>query len=200
CEGPEDPWLFGSCGDRPVVLMFAHVLAIVNALAGVSAGALIVGMILCLDTRDGLSVDEEAAVLAKNLRQMRFQLYISGLVLTFGVLFATSWIYWPLLLVNDAAKDGYGAVLLSAALYAGTYFSLLMLSFYLPVALILEGRVRRLSQRAAQGGQDKDQIDLAKWRETHGLKEGASEYLRAGFALTGPVLAAFAGGISPLSL
>ncbi|MFK7870001.1 MAG: hypothetical protein AB8B58_12270, partial [Roseobacter sp.] len=47
CEGPEDPWLFGSCGDRPVVLMFAHVLAIVNALAGVSAGALIVGMILC---------------------------------------------------------------------------------------------------------------------------------------------------------
>jgi hypothetical protein len=197
CNGPNDPWLIGVCGETPVVTLFARIMDLVNVLAGLGVGALIVGMILCLASTETEDIDEQATMLAENLRQMRHQLYLSGLILTFGMLFATSWMYWPLQLVIEAERAAYGSLLLSAALYTGTYFSLLILSFYLPVALILEGRVCKLARRA---GPSRGDIDMDDWRETHGLKEGASDYIRAGLALTAPILTAFAGGISPLTI
>ncbi len=200
CTRPEDPWLFGQCGENPVVTLFERVMEAVNVLAGLGVGALIVGMILCLATSDSDDIEEQASLLAENLKQMRQQLYLSGLILTFGMFFATSWMYWPMQLVQDAARAEYGAVLLSAALYTGTYFSLLILSFYLPVALLLDGRVRALAKKAGKDTQSVDQLDFDAWKASHGLKEGASDYLRAGLALTAPILTAFAGGISPLGI
>ncbi|MEP1929919.1 MAG: hypothetical protein ABJJ37_01405, partial [Roseibium sp.] len=199
CSTPGDQWLLGECGDNPVITLFNKVLDIVNVLAGLSVGALIVSMILCLETRDGITIEEDAALQAQNLRQMRQQLYLSSLILTFGMLFATSWMYWPLPMVQTSEQAAYGSVVLSAALFTGTYFCLLILSFYLPVALILDGRVRRLTQIADQGTETGEPLDAEDWRASHGLKEGAVDYIRAGFALTAPILAAFAGGISPIS-
>lgn len=200
CQTQQDVWLLGPCGDTPVITMFSGIVDVVSIFAGLAIGAMIVGMILCLDHRPCETVEEEAALLADNLKQMRQQLYMSGLVLTFGMLYATSWIYWPLQHVVDAERGAYGALLLSAALYTGTYFSLLILSFYLPVALILDSRVKALADTATQGRSLEPLHDTSAWREERGLKEGAGDYLRAGLALTSPILAAFAGGISPLSL
>ncbi|WP_300033864.1 hypothetical protein [uncultured Roseobacter sp.] len=198
CASPDDTWLMGPCGTAPVISMFASVVGVVNIFAGLSLGAIIVGMILCLNNRPCADIEQEAALLAENLRHMRQQLYLSGLVLSFGMLYAASWIYWPLPLVQGDARDAYSAVLLSAALYTGTYFSLLMLSFYLPVAFILDGRVKALARRAGDADMAGEPPDTQSWRSERGLKEGAADYLRAGFALTSPILAAFAGGISPL--
>ncbi|MEM9578718.1 MAG: hypothetical protein AAF999_17110 [Pseudomonadota bacterium] len=200
CTRPEDPWLWGQCGENPVVTLFERVMEVVDVLAGLGVGALIVGMILCLATSDSDDIEEQANLLAENLNQMRQQLYLSGLVLTFGMFFATSWMYWPMQLVQDTARAEYGAVLLSAALYTGTFFSLLILSFYLPVALLLDGRVRALARKAGIDTRTADPLDVDSWKATHGLKEGASDYLRAGLALTAPILTAFAGGISPLAI
>ncbi|WP_298844841.1 hypothetical protein [uncultured Roseobacter sp.] len=200
CTGPADTWLLGTCGEAPVITMFASVVDLVNIFAGLALGAIIVGMILCLNSRDCKDIEEEAALLAENLRHMRQQLYLSGLVLSFGMLYAASWIYWPLPLVTDAERSAYSAVLLSAALYTGTYFSLLMLSFYLPVAFILDNRVKNLANRAGNADMAGEPPDTQSWRSERGLKEGVADYLRAGFALTSPILAAFAGGISPLAL
>jgi hypothetical protein len=200
CNRPEDRWLLGTCGEAPVISLFAEVMEIVNVLAGLAIGSMIAGMILCLDQRETGSVEEEAALLAENMRQMRLQLYLSGLILTFGMLFATSWMYWPMSLVASDHRADFGAVVLSAALYTGTYFSLLILSFYLPVALILDGRIRALTDSANPGALKGKEWDAAAWKKTHGLTEGAADYLRAGLALTAPILAAFAGGISPVSL
>ncbi len=200
CEEPGDRWLLGRCGEIPTISMFNRILDIVNVLAGLAVGALIVGMILCLETRESDDVEEEAALLAQNLRQMRQQLYLSSLVLTFGIFFATSWMYWPISLVLDAERSAYSSVILATALFTGTYFSLLILSFYLPVALILDDRVRKLAETAGQDAEAGEQLDLNDWRSSHGLKDGVSDYLRAGFALTAPILAAFAGGISPMAL
>ncbi|MEO0381873.1 MAG: hypothetical protein AAF252_16515, partial [Pseudomonadota bacterium] len=200
CLSPEDVWLLGICGETPVISMFSSVVDVVSIFAGLALGAMIVGMILCLDSRPCKTVEEQAALLAQNLKHMRQQLYVSGLVLTFGMFYATSWIYWPLQLVSDAERAAYGAVLLSAALYTGTYFSLLILSFYLPVAFILDGRVKELAL-SAMGAQDSTvPRDVGTWRQDRGLSEGVGDYLRAGLALTSPILAAFAGGISPLPL
>ncbi|WP_299730362.1 hypothetical protein [uncultured Tateyamaria sp.] len=200
CGSADDVWLLGTCGEAPVIAMFSSVVDVVNIFAGLALGAMIVGMILCLNSRPCRTIEEQAALLADNLKQMRQQLYLSGLVLTFGMLYATSWIYWPLQLVQEAEREAYGALLLSAALYTGTYFSLLILSFYLPVAFILDSRVKSLAERATNDAPTGEPLDVGTWRKARGLTEGAGDYLRAGLALTSPILAAFAGGISPLSL
>ena len=200
CTEPGDRWLLGQCGDLPVIGMFNRVMDIVNGVAGLGIGALIVGMILCLETRESDTVEEGAALLAENLRQMRQQLYLSSLVLTFGMFFATSWMHWPLPMVLETERAAYSSVVLAAGLFTGTYFSLLILSFFLPVAIILDGRVRRLAEMAGGNFQEKEQLDVDKWMASQGLKGGATDYLRAGFAITAPIFAAFAGGISPVVL
>ncbi|MDP5219295.1 hypothetical protein Q5Y75_18900 [Ruegeria sp. 2205SS24-7] len=200
CVGPDDLWLLGRCGEIPAISLFNRIIDIVNVLAGLSVGALVVGMVLCLETRDGDDIEDQAALLAGNLKQMRQQLYVSSIVLTFGMLFATSWMYWPLPLVKETEQAAYSALVLASALFSGTYFSLLMLSFYLPVALILDGRTRRLAEKVRQGARPDEPLNALEWRKARGLQEGAVDYLRAGFAVTAPILAAFAGGISPIAL
>ncbi|KIC46306.1 hypothetical protein RA28_00360 [Ruegeria sp. ANG-S4] len=199
CAGPERIWLMGACGDVPVVTLFHRTLDIVTVVAGLAVGALIVGMILCLEARDSEDVEDVAAQLARNFQQMRQQLYLSSLILTFGMFFATSWMHWPLPLITETEKPAYSALVLASALFTGTYFSLLLLSFYLPVALILDGRVKQLADAAARAPQSGEALDINDWKTSHGLKEGASDYIRAGFALTAPILAAFTGGISPIA-
>ncbi len=200
CASPTDRWLMGTCGDNPVLSLFNGVLDLINIFAGLAVGGMIVNMILSLDDRPCATVEEKAKLYAENLRHMRQQLYLSGTILTFGMLFVASWIYWPLPLIAEAEREAYGTLLRSSALFAGTYFSLLLLSFYLPVALILDGWVRSLAKQAtgSDGGDQPPNIEA--WRKSHGLTESAGDYMRAGFAATAPILAAFLGGISPLSL
>lgn len=200
CAGPDDRWLLGRCGPLPAVTLFNRVLDIINFLAGLGIGALIVGMILCLNRGRAASVEDEAAVLADNFKQMRQQLYLSSLVLTLGMFFATSWMHWPMPMVTGDARSAYGTLILSTALFTGTYFTLLILSFYLPVAVLLDGRARDLARRKGRSGDGEAPQDADAWLASHGLKEGVGDYLKAGFALAAPVLTAFAGGISPLQL
>lgn len=197
CFAPDDRWLLGRCGDNPVLTMFHRIMDLVNILAGLGVGALIVGMILCLAVTDADDPDTKAAFLARSLRRMRRQLYLSGLTLSIGIFFASSWMYWPSGLIIAAETEAYDTLVTASALFTGLYFSLLILSFFLPVALILDGRVKALSAAHATQG---DAVEEMKWRETRGLKGDLSDHLRAGFALVAPVLAAFAGGIPHIAL
>lgn len=198
CESPDAVWVLGRCGENPVLTLFRRIIDVANVFAGLAVGALIVGMILCLDQRACKDIEEEAVLLASNLKQMRLQLYMSSLVLTFGIFFFSSWMHWPLMSVVEAEKAAYRSLVLSAGLFMGLYFSLLILSFYLPVAIILDGRVRKLAGAATGREQNEEAIDIDNWLKTHELKEGAATLIRAGFAITAPILTAWAGGISPL--
>ncbi|MES0861734.1 hypothetical protein ABLN87_05200 [Ruegeria sp. SCPT10] len=200
CDGPDDLWALGTCGDIPVFSLFRRVMDIVTALAGLAVGALIAGMILCLSSGGGDDLEDTAASLARSIRQMKQQLYLSSLILTFGMFFASSWMYWPLPVIAEAEKAAFSSLVTASALFTGTYFCLLMLSFYLPVALILDGRVTQLAIAARQIDEAEDDFDVDGWRSTHGLSDGPGDFMRAGIALAAPILAAFAGGISPLSL
>ncbi len=199
CVDADDRWLLGACGDVPVYSLFRRVLDIVNALAGLAIGSLIVGMILCLGARETHEIEETAAELAKNLRHMRQQLYLSSLILTFGMFFAASWMYWPLELITEANKAAYSSLVTASALFTGTYFCLLMLSYFLPVAVILDGRINSLALAAGKQDGSEDSFDIGEWRSSHKLAEGTGDIIRAGFALAAPILAAFAGGISPIT-
>ncbi|WP_425038310.1 hypothetical protein [Primorskyibacter sp. S187A] len=197
CVTAADSFLLGACGANPGVALFGGVMDIVNLLAGLSVGALVVGMILCLDARRSDTPDAAARRLAGNLRDMRHQLYLSSLVLTFGMFYATAWMNWPMPLIAEAAQGAYGSLVRASALFTGVYFTLLILSFYLPVALILNLRVRRLAEGARGQDAQPDAFDPEAWMASHSLKEGMGDHLRAGFALIAPILTAFAGGIVP---
>ncbi len=198
CETPEDGWLLGQCGDNPVFSLFRRILDLINALAGLAIGSLIVGMILCLAKGEESDIEKTSKELSGNLRQTRYQLYMSSVILTFGMFFAASWMHWPMPLVAEEDKAAYGALVSASALFTGTYFCLLMLSYFLPVAVILESRVRTLADMASRA-EGEDAFDLEEWRSSHGLSEGAGSILRAGLALAAPILAAFSGGISPIT-
>ncbi len=200
CQSVGDRWLMGTCGEIPVFSLFRRVMDIITGLAGLAVGALIAGMILCLATGENGDIEDTAVRLARNIRQMKQQLYLSSLILTFGMFFASSWMYWPLPVIAESEKSAFTSLVTASALLTGTYFCLLMLSFFLPVAVILDGRVTNLAIAARQNEGGEDDFDVQDWRKEHGLSDGPGDFMRAGFALAAPILAAFAGGISPINV
>lgn len=195
CVTPDDRWLLGLCGENPVISLFNRIMDMTNVVAGLGVGALIVGMILCLEKQPKDDIEAQAAQLERGLNRMRRQLYLSGVVLTFGIFFATSWMRWPLPMVAKAGHDAYADLVAASSLFTGIYFSLLILSFYLPVALILEGRKQRLVLAAAHGTELSDPKKRMEWQKIHGLLSDPSEVFKSGFALAGPILAALAGNL-----
>ncbi|WP_108816410.1 hypothetical protein [Loktanella sp. Alg231-35] len=198
CASPEDRWLLGLCGEVPVISLLNRMMDVTNVFAGLGVGGLVVGMVLCLEEQPDTDLDAQAAQLERNMQRMRRQLYMSGLVLTFGMFFAISWMRWLVPMVDGADAAAYGALVSSALLFVGIYFSLLILSFYLPVALILEGRKQRLSDAAAQEESLADYKAHAAWLKMRGLQTNPIEFLKSGFALAAPILAAFAGSFPSL--
>jgi hypothetical protein len=195
CLGPDDRWLLGVCGERPVISLLNRMMDVINFFAGLGVGALIVGMVLCLEKQVANGLEQRAAQLQRNLHRMRRQLYLSGLVLTFGIFFATSWMRWPLPMVAKEHGDAYAAVISAASLYTGLYFSLLILSFYLPVTLILEGRRRKLIVMAEEDATLKDAKKREEWLKLRGLLSEPADVYKSAFALAAPILAAFAGNV-----
>lgn len=193
CLNPQDHWLMGLCGEQPAISLLNRMMDVTNFFAGLGVGGLIVGMILCLSERPDDSLEAQAAQLELNMLRMRRQLYMAGLVLTIGIFFATSWMRWPLPMIDGDHLEAYSALIGSALLFVGIYFSLLILSFYLPVALILDGRKKRLALLAANHGDFSDYQEREGWLEMRGLKSDPTEFLRSGFALAAPILAAYAG-------
>ncbi len=199
CETPDDSWLLGICGDNPMISLLNRMMDVVNFFAGLGVGGLVVGMVLCLEAQRTDGLESQAVQLQRNLHRMRRQLYLSGLVLTFGIFFATSWMRWPLPMVAEAHEDAYASVISAASLYTGIYFSLLILSFYLPVAVILEGRRRHLIRVAEQEATLVDAKTRLEWIKSHGLLSEPADVYKSAFALAAPILAAFAGNV-PLAI
>ena len=98
-------------------------------------------------------------------------------------------------MITGDQNDAFAALVSSASLFTGLYFSLLILSFYLPVALVLDGRRRDLALAAAQMPDLKDPKARSEWLKARGLLYDPTEVYKSGFALAAPILAAFAGSV-----
>ncbi len=198
CTVPTDRWLLGVCGDVPVISLLNRMMDVTNVFAGLGVGGLIVGMILCLQECADTKLEAKAVQLERNVLRMRRQLYLSGLVLSVGIFFATTWMRWPLPMVVGDASDAYDAVIAASLLYTGLYFSLLILSFYLPVAIILDSRKKALAEMAAGHDTLTEHKDREEWLKSRGLHADPTDFLKAGFALVAPILAAYAGSFPTL--
>lgn len=198
CVLPQDTWLLGACGDKPVISLLQRMMDVINIFAGLGVGGLTVGMILCLKECAEDDLEACASQLERNTLRMRRQLYLSGLVLTFGVFFVISWMRWPMQMVDDAYAEAYGTLISAALLYTGVYFSLLILSIYLPVALVLEGRKQRLAEQAATDKNLADYKARMAWLDMRGLKNNPVDFLKSGLALMSPILTAYAGSFPSL--
>jgi hypothetical protein len=193
CVAASDRWTMGACGEIPVIALLNRMMDVTNVFAGLGVGGLIVGMVLCLATPASDDLEYRAAQLEQNMLRMRRQLYLSGLVLTIGIFFATSWMRWPLPMVDAEHLSAYSSVIASALLFVGIYFSLLILSFYLPVAMILERRKHELAVAAARHDDLADHKAREGWLKMRGLQTDPTEFLKSGIALVAPILAAYAG-------
>lgn len=108
-----------------------------------SATAALAGIVLALASRpDATTHEEEAEVLREAQATARRYLYCSGLLLTAGMIWVHAWMSWPgAVLAEEADSQAFNALVDAFSLFRGTSFTLLILSVYLPVQLVLTMRL-----------------------------------------------------------
>jgi hypothetical protein len=128
-----------------------------------SFAGLVIGAICCLATKadqappvpSPMPGGEAAAVDNPELRHWEHQaewlntyLYLAALLLGTALMFINAYLRWPSYILLDPAKyHEHTAALVS---YYGVVFTIMLASFYIPVATILTGKVKDLKP-AAQG-------------------------------------------------
>lgn len=196
CNLPTDRFLLGACGEAPALVILRQLLDVINLLSALGVGAVAVSMVLCLRRYpDGAPVEMQIELLRQNRAQMRKYLYLAGLMLSTGMFLALGWMHWPLPMIREDARADYELVLRGVEIWMGTFFSMLTLSFYLPVAGAMELRARRLAEEAL-GPEAPEGAELG-WRKERALLPDQTQMIKEGLAVAAPVLTAFAGGFSP---
>ncbi|WP_425070273.1 hypothetical protein [Sagittula sp. S175] len=200
CTAPTDRFILGPCGEAPALEILRHGLDFVNLVAGVAVGSMAVASILCLGAPQlaGLRAEDQPAekleALQANAAQLKKTLYVSSLVLSTGMFLALSWMHWPLEMIAKDHRKDYETALGGTELLFGVYFSLLLLSFYLPVSFLLDLRARRLAGAALGAGSG--ETKRRAWAVENGLTTDFQQMLKEGLAIAGPVLAALTGGVA----
>lgn len=205
CSGADQRWFLWQCTEAPLVMVLRNMLDLMNLISALGIGLLIAGMILslsCSRAHKALASDEKAFELARGQREMRKYLYLSGLQLTIGMFVTLSWMRWPQQMLADGWREQYELIVNGYAVFSGVFYSLLILGFYVPVALIHEARARALADSVVRDAAPDGKLGRIRridaWKESHGLAHGRLHSLREGLAVAAPILAALAGTFSPL--
>jgi hypothetical protein len=128
---------------------------------------------------------------ALQMRRLKEVLAAASAILVAGVLHMGAWLRWPAALIAD--KDAHEAVLgtaLAITLFWGVTFTLMLVSTYLPAALLLANRAQALLQESSsnQSGPEPEQ-----WLKDHGLFLSLQDHFPQFGLMLAPLLA------SPLS-
>lgn len=128
---------------------------------------------------------------ALQMRRLKEVLAAASAILVAGVLHMGAWLRWPAALIAD--KDAHEAVLgtaLAITLFWGVTFTLMLVSTYLPAALVLAKRAAALLQeRSSQGSVPEPQ----EWLKDNGLFLSLQDHFPQFGLMLAPLLA------SPLS-
>ena len=117
----------------------------VDALNLIAAPMVLFGMILALAAVPRGAVTTDGLKRAHDILQR--YLYLSGLLLSSGMLFMNAWMRWPTKVIADGELQAiYGDLVSSLSLYIGTGFTLMILAAYLPVMLILRARTEEFGR------------------------------------------------------
>ncbi|EPX79448.1 hypothetical protein [Litoreibacter arenae] len=130
-----------------------------NHITSLAAAAVIAGMVLALArphrpyllSSKGLAA--EAVILKEAQDTSSRYLYCSGILLSVGMVLVLSWMKWPGQMIADPELRARHAELVNAiSLYRGVSYSVLILSYYMPVSLILMVRIERFHKAVAAHG------------------------------------------------
>lgn len=145
----------GYCGEAGGFRVYRILMTITNNVSALAVSAVVLGMILALarpgpitlTTKDGILA--EAAHVKEAQKATRRYLYMSGALLSVSMMYGYGWMHWPSGLLTDP-KDAqqYEALVDSISLYRGVSYTVLILSFYMPVSLIQMVRIERLNDAA----------------------------------------------------
>jgi len=174
----------------------------INALTALGAAAALTGVILALRRADAPApadqverLEAEARALSAARAVLQRYLYCAGLLLTAGMTFLISWMHWPAPLIADIeARAAYFDLTGALTLFIGVCYSMLILSVYLPVLLILAARGERYGAALAAA-------DLPEVADTPARFEipaiGYIDGLKSMTAILSPILASAIGSFAP---
>lgn len=177
-----------------------QLLSVIDILAAAGAAGAILGTILTLSRpmpRPDTSTDDGLARAARALHgakdASRRYVYCSGLMLTSGMTVLIAWMNWPAgMIADDAIRGAYLDLVASVSLLIAVSYSLLILSYYMPVTLLLALRIYEI--RHAPAGETSGTGEAVSPRVVPALPEiGHLEGLKAVIAIISPILASAVG-------
>lgn len=173
--------------------LLRHVMVVVST---VNVQALVVPVVALLAACSTLALPRtgerlDAEFCAAQMKRLKEVLTAASAILVSGILHMGAWLRWPAALVSEkSAQDAVLGAALAITLFWGVTFTLMLVSTYLPAALILAKRAQRLLQErsSTQPVQDSDQ-----WLKEHGLFLSLQDHFPQFGLMLAPLLA------SPLS-
>lgn len=190
----------GHCGDAGGFRVYRILMTITNNISALAVSAVILGMILALSrpgpitltTQDGILT--EAAHLQEAQKATRRYLYLSGALLSISMMYGYGWMHWPAgLLENAEDSSQYEALVDSISLYRGVSYTVLILSFYMPVSLIQMVRIERLHD-AARAAKLPQVVEDVKGFDIE--RVGSLDALKAILSILAPIIAGAVGSFT----
>ncbi len=180
-----------------------ELLARINLFGALGASGGILGTILTLSrpvVPHDLATSHGRAEAARALKGAREAcqryLYCAGLMLTSGMTVLIAWMNWPAAALADTdARTLFVDLVGSLSLFVGVSYSLVILSFYMPVTLILATRINRLRHLMTKDGPRIEAApEVAEEPESEPPPQiDQFEALKAVIAIVSPILASAIG-------
>ena len=168
-----------------------------NWMSALAVSAVVLGMVWSLSTsgkpdlKSAEGIAAEGAWIEAAQKRMRRYLYLAGLLLSVGMMMGFAWMKWPTGLLADVQQKAQFESLVDAvALFRGSSYSVLILSFYMPVSLVLAQRIERY-EAARVTGKTKDVAPKFEGFDIERI--GTLDSFKAIVSILAPVLASAVG-------
>lgn len=182
---------------------------VINLVSALASAAVIAGTILALsragprdlNSREGLLIEAEALEAAQSAA--RRYLYASAVLLTVGMAMGLAWMNWPTALIaEEGMSAAHQKLVESVSLFRGASYSALIMSYYIPVSLLLMVRTNRFNAAAAQHGGELAKEEAETWKARIGgfdvSKLASLDAMKAILAIVSPLLTSALGSFDKL--
>lgn len=195
--------LAAKCDKQGSYFAMEYLLDRANILTSLSAGAVIAGMVLALSRPASIGpamhhdLEAEARILKTAQEATQRYLYCSGILLTTGMVLMLSWMSWPGdAILNDDMRKSHAELVSALSIYRGVTYSVLILSYYLPVSLFLKVRIDAFHDAVDAAGQHELAQDVAGFDIQ---RIATLDALKAIIAIVSPILTGAIGSFGNLS-
>ncbi|HXG77753.1 MAG TPA: hypothetical protein VNJ31_00245 [Methyloceanibacter sp.] len=155
---------------------FNWLLKIANILIAIAAASAIVGAVSCL----GEPPAQARPIFEDQCDRLNHYLYLGAALMVCGMLLILSWLHWPDFYFTPENKS-YATLVNGLTIYYGVNYSLIVVAYYAPVALVL-------SERQAKRTQSANAAKLSRSGPAGKQHPGIAGTFKVAFALLSPFL------------